>query len=522
VLTQAAAGAYRAERSAYSDEASHFMNGLFIHDYLTEGLGQNPRAFAENYYLHYPKIAPGMWPPLFHILLGLFLLPGWPPQAGALALVACFTAWAAWRLWRMSEIVGEAGVGTIVALAFVRTGVVIEISSAVMLDGAVAACALEASYWLARYAVSVRTRDAVVFGIFAAASCLIKGNGLAVLLVPVFFIVFTRRFDLLRRPGLYLAALIVLLTAAPRVAFSFRLDAGIGEVDWTSPLVALERTTLYSRFLYGQIGLLPVALVALGGAAALWRPRAGATSLRFALPLSLLALIAAALAFHAANPHVLTAGRYVTMAIAPLLGLALAGALAVVDMMPPLRPWRTPLVAALMLGVLISAVAHASPAVRREPRGWRELTHIMQAHDTLAGQRVVVVSDENGEGALIAEVASLRLAPPATVIRATKLLGSDDWNGNHFALVYRSAADVMRELEDLHVAYLIVDAGAAPRLPFWHQVDQMLEDSKSRLALVPVAAGTPELIVYRLLHQSPGPAKKLRIKTSATVVITEP
>jgi hypothetical protein len=50
----------------------------------------------------------------------------------------------------------------------------------------------------------------------------------------------------------------------------------------------------------------------------------------------------------------------------------------------------------------------------------------------------------------------------------------------------------------------------------------MLNVYKSRFEVVPVAAGTSEPTLYRLLYQSPGPAKKLRIKTSATVVITEP
>ena len=41
------------------------MNALVLRDYIREGLSQNPLRFAEDYYRHYPKIAPGMWPPLF-------------------------------------------------------------------------------------------------------------------------------------------------------------------------------------------------------------------------------------------------------------------------------------------------------------------------------------------------------------------------------------------------------------------------------------------------------------------------
>ena len=44
-----------------------------------------------------------MWPPLFHTVLGLVLLPGWSPQTAALALVAFASAWTAWRLGRILE-----------------------------------------------------------------------------------------------------------------------------------------------------------------------------------------------------------------------------------------------------------------------------------------------------------------------------------------------------------------------------------------------------------------------------------
>src|SRR6476659_9278811 len=94
-------GWYRVERGIYSDDAAHFMNGLVVRDYLRTGVGENPMTFAENYYLHYPKIAPLMWPPLFHVALGVFLLPGWPAGSAALVLEALVTAWLAWRLHHM-------------------------------------------------------------------------------------------------------------------------------------------------------------------------------------------------------------------------------------------------------------------------------------------------------------------------------------------------------------------------------------------------------------------------------------
>ena len=43
-----------------------------------------------------------------------------------------------------------------------------------------------AAWWLARYAEKLETRHAVWFGCFTAAACLTKGNGLSVVLMPIF------------------------------------------------------------------------------------------------------------------------------------------------------------------------------------------------------------------------------------------------------------------------------------------------------------------------------------------------
>src|SRR5262245_57615103 len=95
------AHAYAGERANYADEAAHFMNGMLVREYLATGFGSNPMRFAESYYLSYPKVAFGAWPPLFHFVLGFVLLPGWPPQIAALVLLAVAASLTAWRLYKM-------------------------------------------------------------------------------------------------------------------------------------------------------------------------------------------------------------------------------------------------------------------------------------------------------------------------------------------------------------------------------------------------------------------------------------
>ena len=48
----------------HPDEAAHFATGIMVYDYVTTGIGENPIEFAKSFYVRYPKVAFGQWPPL--------------------------------------------------------------------------------------------------------------------------------------------------------------------------------------------------------------------------------------------------------------------------------------------------------------------------------------------------------------------------------------------------------------------------------------------------------------------------
>jgi hypothetical protein len=63
-----------------------------VYDYLAGVPKENPLAWAENYYLHYPKVAIGQWPPGYHVMEALWSLvwgrPEPPPSGVAGAATA--------------------------------------------------------------------------------------------------------------------------------------------------------------------------------------------------------------------------------------------------------------------------------------------------------------------------------------------------------------------------------------------------------------------------------------------------
>ena len=450
-----------------------------------------------------------MWPPLFDVALGVVALPGWPPFGTALVLLAFATAWTAWRLYRIVAAGGSRLGATLVASLFVLTPIVVDMTSAVMLDIVVAAFALEATYWLALFFRSEDWRHAVLFGLFSACCCLTKGNGVSMVLVPLLLMLFTGQFRLLRHPGLYMAACIVVVFAVPPLAISYRLDSVIGDFAPVGVNGVIGRLNFYAIYLWRQLGTLPLIL-SLVGFIRVVRGRRGENSESLGFGSAMCALVAAALIFHAINPHQIFVGRYLTLALAPLLALAAVG----IDTLSALilLPERRRASQAVLVATIVIAFFATRPATAsRAPQGFRATVEFLEDRG-LAGRRVLIVSDEEGEGAFVSEVAIRRPSPPPTIIRGSKFIASDDWAGHNFRMVFSSSKDLMRELEDIHVDYLVVDTSVDEAgVPYRGQVDELVAIQHDRLEQISTISEGRSIATYRLKHRSPGARKTLRI-----------
>ena len=374
---QGLGGAYAVERGAYPDEAAHFLNGVLLRDYVTEGLGTNPLRFAEDFYLSYPKIAPGAWPPFFHVLLGLFLLPGWPPHTAALVLMALITAYAGWRMTSLLSTFAPRPVALMFAVLFVMTPMVVNLSATVMVDLVVAALMLDAVAALSRYWSTGRMRDAILFGIAAACCCLTKGNGVAVVLLPIVLMVITRRASILTQPGLYVAALIVVVLAVPALLLSYQLSWSVDDFGALSPRVLLSRLGEYAGFLRAQLGWLGSSLAVIGLAVAVTQ----ATKQRSRpVEATLAALVFAVVLFHLTYQFV--SDRYIVSAVAPLLALIPTGVRTVVAVLPVSVPQLT---AALYLLVALTFLVPTPVQAARHPLGYRAAADFLEAETPWRG-----------------------------------------------------------------------------------------------------------------------------------------
>jgi len=89
--------------------------------------------------------------------------------------------------------------------------------------------------------------------------------------------------------------------------------------------------------------------------------------------------------------------------------------------------------------------------------------------------------------------------------------------------LYESSGAILRELEDLHVEYVLVDRSpGAASMPYFRQISDMVEGTTrvERVDAVSSGTGAPpsrRLELYRLKVKSPGDPKPLRLNLEHTL-----
>ena len=448
-------GAFTVEFGSNSDEAAHYITGLMIRDYIISiGSGHftSPLAYAENYYVHYPKVAIGKWPPLFHLTEAGWSLLFSSSKVSILLLMALITASIGtsiyWLLRRQYSVLGAfAGGALFVVLPLVQAS-----TEAVMADSLVALLDFWAMVFMIRYLEYEQTRDAVLLGFCAGLSMATKANGVALVLLPIFAVLITRRFHLLRTRGLYCAGLVVLVFGVPWQVLSYYLIRHSEGVPQVSLGQRLYMGLKYGMFLLAALGwgaapffLLGLALLLLS----LWRRRLDLT-LACAL-----ALLLSVWAYHSALGF--GEPRYMLGAVPAAILFVVAGFAWVVRRAP------LPMVPRMALSTALGALAAGVVAFQfwglpRKPyQGFDQPAHSLLSNLEFAHGNFLVVSSASGEGAFISEVAMREQRPDHIILRSSKFLSSSTWNGTNYQLCCHSTAELREFLDHAPIDALILD-----------------------------------------------------------------
>ncbi|MCB9888994.1 MAG: glycosyltransferase family 39 protein [Planctomycetes bacterium] len=439
-----ASGAATSDLCSADDEPAHVVTGLMVRDYLASSLG-DPLEFAKQFYLHYPKVALGNWPPVFYLVQAAWTLCCGTSALALLALMSLLAATTAGAIaWLTGRRVGWV-IGVCTGVWFLLLPAVQASAAAVMAEVPLALLCLLATHRFGRFLDRGLRRDALGFAALATLAILTKGNGLALAMVPPFAIAIRRQWGVLRRGALWAPAALVALLCAPWYSVSLPISASAWDSGSTPSLRYAARAAEF--YLEGAVDLGGVVLVSLAALGLVARMRHRPDGVCAAMA----AWLAALGVFHLAIPSSIETRHLVLGAPAVLL-FAAAGLHALAKQVS--AAWIAPTLAplALLLFLVDRFEVH-----HKAFRGFADTARQIATDPALAGLPVLVVSDATGEGAFIAGMALAEARPGHIVLRGSKVLATSSWCGEGYTPRFHSDADCAQFLRDLSVGAVVVD-----------------------------------------------------------------
>jgi len=519
LLLQWASGAHFAALGAEPDEASHYVTGVMIRDYLNVGLLHNPITFAEEFYLHYPRVGFGLWPPLFHLFSGAWMLAFGTDRMSVMFMLAGLTTIWAFVLYKIGRpVIGTTG-ALISAVVLVFLPTTQKSTSAVMLDIPLAVMMLLAIAAYTRYLDTEKIADAFLFGLCAAVALLIKYNALALALLPPLCVVIAGKHYLWRTKSFWLPAAVVLVIAGPwyfamRHLVRYAADPGGGLPPLATNLLTNAKGIVFVA------GPVVFALAALGCVlmGVNMRNRLNILngkhrSLYFVSAATVLAVFF----FHGIYP--LYESRYL-LPVAPALIVLSWPAIGYMYSILVNRP-SVPM-AAFVFVVAIHAAATFAVPVKKTGEYVQAADNVLAAG--LPGNGAVLVSaDRVGEGMLTAEFVMRDHRPDHYVVRASKLLASQTLMGDDYRLIYQSPEEIMKALDSIPIEIVVIQQCPKGRCG---EHENLLTQTVARYpqrwrlaSVLPSETGSP-ILIYQITGNEGKSLQTLRIDMTHTLGTT--
>ncbi len=425
---QLVTGAYQAGFDGHPDEASHFVSGLMVYDFLTHWPSGDVMAWAVNYYLHYPKVAIGHWPPGFPLMEALWWLPlGGPSRASVIVLEGVLAALSGVLFFRLARQLVSPPVALILTIVLLTATASTSSYSLAMTE----IPGLLWSVLLLQATVRILQRPSKKsFGIAAlwiGCALFTKGTGACLVPVPFVALVLGRQWQILPlRTLVWTSAVVLALGSAWYFVQSLALHNSL--TYWGGMTFSLPWPAYLAIPLAGY-GFFALALGGIVAAVASRRPEALAAA---SLLLSAFAVTFVLRAMNDTRHWIIVLPAVLLLSAESLAWLA--------------RYRWVPLLA--------GAAAIALCPFRLQPvpaRGYQHFTTELHLP-----ARMLISSNHWGEGGWIAAVALAERRPSSVVIRASKSLAAEGWNGENYKLLETKPEEVSKTLDELGVDTVVV------------------------------------------------------------------
>ncbi len=462
VALQFAGGVFSNEFGGYSDEAGHYITGLLMHDYFTDIKYVSPMEYAENYYLHYPKVALGHWPPFFYITQFFWTIFFPVSRISMMLLIAFITTLLSGTVYLILKRCSGSLMGIGGGILLIVLPLVQKWSGMLMAEMLVALLCLWAVLCLGRFIDTEKWQWSIGFGVFSTLAILTKGNGLVLLLTVPFALFFGRRFYLVKRLSTWYPLFMVLLLCGPW--YWVTLNTVRNGMMEGSPTLGFIVTAIpfYSAGLVNIVGLGLFPLVVVGLIILVIRPYLNKeTDGKWA---SLGALLVCVWLFHVVVPAGLEARHLITAV--PVLVILIVAGLKSISKKIPFRNFtgrKKELILTIVLTLVFLFETFDIP--NKAFYGFDKIAQQLLSDIALRNSVILISSDARGEGAFISEVAMREQRPSHIVLRVSKILSTSRWDGSNLHLIYNTPEEIADYLYKIPVEIVVIDMSVSEKKP---------------------------------------------------------
>ena len=217
----------------FGDEMRHAMTGVFFRDAMVDRPWSNPAQYAYEYYAKYPSLGLVYWPPLFHIVEGLFFLVfGISALSSRLTMLA-YALVGVYFWYKIAEREGPQPRALASAFIFPLLPYLLQYERVIMLEIPCVATCMVALYFWQRFMREERARDLWLFAAFLCAAFYTSQKAAFLAFFVVLHFLVERRWTLLKRWDVWAAALLSVAIVAPwyyymlsKLALSYERVAG--------------------------------------------------------------------------------------------------------------------------------------------------------------------------------------------------------------------------------------------------------------------------------------------------------
>ena len=303
------------------------------------------------------------------------------------------------------------------------------------------------------------------FGVFATLAILTKGNGLALILVPVISIIITRKFQLLKTISFWIPLIIVLIFCTPWYLATLEMARnGMMSEEFSLKFVSLA-VSFYPLQLVKTVGRVLFLLVVLGFSVRVIKPYLNRSIdgqwAAFA------ALLLSILIFHCLVPAGLEARHLIT--VVPILVIFLAVGIAYIaeNLISQFTIQLKEIILIIMVLFIFFFETFLIP--KNNFYGFKEIVNQLLTNSKFQHHVILVSSDTKGEGAFISEVAMRDKKKNYVVLRASKFLSKSRWNGKNYTIIYNNPDEIMHKLNSIPVGIIVIDQSIPEKNQFIHQ-----------------------------------------------------